>query len=412
MKRSVIAWALLAFFALGATPAWAAGTSAARDIIDWTQPAPAEDENAATDPEGSGDDGELAPTITRTSVSGQNTVVSDDAVSASGEGIDEQSSVLLETADAASGEGVEEQSSALPETETATGTTAKPSPSPAEDNTPPVAENQELETYRGVSIGGQLTAHDAECDELTFEIATDPMKGTVQLTPDGCFVYTPAENKRGKDYFGFRAVDSAGNVSQEGTVIIRLLRQKSKVTYSDMTGNGSEYAAIVLTENGVFTGEYVGTDYVFNPDAAVTRGEFLSMCMAAAEKDLLKGVSSTGFLDDGAIDTWLKPYVATALMNGYIRGEAAETGANFNPGDTITLREACVTLNSVLGVTDVVSAAAYVGADNSDASWAQAVANLTACGVMRDSWEDLEVVLTRSGAAELLANAIGLLSAK
>ena len=68
-------------------------------------------------------------------------------------------------------------------------------------------------------------------------------------------------------------------------------------------------------ENGVFTGEYVGTDYVFNPENTVTRGEFLSMCMSAAGCDLLKGVSTTGFADDDAINAWLKPYVATALMN-------------------------------------------------------------------------------------------------
>ena len=394
MKRSAIAWALLAFFVLGATPALAAN-SAVRDVIDWTQPALPEDEAADGD---LGDESLSAmgdatsPTITRASVSGQNTVIPDNAISAIGEGIEEQSSAVLGT-------------------DTATGATETPDPSP-ENNTPPVAENQELETYRGVSVGGQLTAHDADGDALTFEIATDPMKGCVQLTADGYFVYTPDEGKRGKDYFGFRAIDSAGNVSQEGTVIIRLLRQKSKVTYSDMTGDGSEYAAIVLTENGVFTGEYVGTDYVFNPDTPVTRGEFLSMCMTAAEKDLLKGVSSTGFLDDGSIDGWLKPYVATALMNGYIRGEAAETGASFNPNDSITLREACMTLNAVLGVTDVVSAAAYVGADNSGETWAQAVANLTACGVMKSPWDDLEVVLTRSGAAELLANAIGLISSR
>ncbi len=370
MKRTLIAWALLAMLILGATPVLAAEPR--RDVTQWPQSSPAaaaalsdeevtSDEDApgaASDTEGVG---QFTPSQTIVSVSGR-------------------------TSSAGS-----------------TGAAA---------NSAPVAENQQLETYRGVSVGGQLSAHDAEGDDITFEIVTQPMKGAVQLAPDGRFVYTPEEGKRGKDYFGFRAVDSAGNASQEGTVIIKLIKQKSKVTYSDLTGHGSEYAAVVLTENGVFTGEYVGEDYVFNPDAEVTRGEFLSMCMTASGCDILKGVSSTGFEDDGSIGPWLKPYVATALMEGYITGTSTDTGAAFAPGESLTMGEACVLLNSVLGVSDVVSAAAYVGEEASTESWAQAVANLTACGVMPTGWENVETVLTRSGAAELLANAIGLLSGR
>ncbi len=274
-------------------------------------------------------------------------------------------------------------------------------------NTAPVAENMELETYRGVSVGGQLSAYDAEGDALTFEVTTDPVKGCVELSPDGHFVYTPKENKRGKDYFGFRATDEAGNLSQEGTVIIRLKRQKSKITYSDMTGSAEEYAAIALTEQGVFTGEYVGSDYVFHPDDTVSRGEFLSMCMTAADCELLQGVSSTGFQDDEAISPWLKPYVATALMGGYIRGTAAETGALFRPEDDITLREACIILNSVLDVTDVVSVSSYIG--EPEAEGAQATANLTACRVMLSDWTDLDAAVTRAESAQLLQNAMALL---
>lgn len=278
-------------------------------------------------------------------------------------------------------------------------------------NTPPVAEHMELETYRGVSIGGQLAAYDAEGDAVTFEIETEPMKGTVELSSDGYFIYTPDENRRGRDYFGFRAVDSQGNTSQEGTVIIKLVRQKSALTYSDMTGHGAEYAAIALTEAGVFTAEAVGSDHLFQPDETVTRGEFLSMCMTAADCDLLKGVSSTGFQDDDTIDTWLKPYVSTALLNGYVRGIATDTGAVFQPDDPICLKDACEILNSVLGVTDVVSAANYVSAD-SDSSWVQAAANLTACDIMPDRWEDWEQHLTRSQAAEMLQGAMALLASR
>ena len=368
MKRTMIAWVLLLVMAAGVIPALAA--TPARDVIDWSQTTLNEEGSQDQDTQADGisglADSPFAPNQSVVSVSGGAYSAGQDAGSAQ----------------------------------------------PSSANTPPVAENQQIQTYRGVSVGGQLSAYDADGDSLTYELCTDPMKGSVQLSPDGYFVYTPKEGKRGKDYFGFRAKDSAGNMSQEGTVIIKLVKQKSKVTYSDLTGQGCEYSAIALTEAGVFTGENVGADYVFNPDAQVSRGEFLSMCMTAADCDVLKGVSSTGFQDDAAIGPWLKPYVATALMNGYIQGETTATGAAFDPAEPITMQEACVTLNSVLGVTNVVSAAAYVGEDNSAAPWAQAVANLTAAGVMPHGWEDVEAVLTRSGAAELLANAMGLITGR
>ena len=288
------------------------------------------------------------------------------------------------------------------------GPAAASSEAPAE-NTAPVAENLELETYRGVSVGGQLTAYDAEGDEVTFTLETEPLKGSVDLSPDGFFVYTPGENRRGRDYFGFRVTDAAGNASQEGTVIIRLVKQKTRAAYADMEGDPLEYAAVALTEAGVFTGEGVGTVRVFSPDALVSRGEFLSMCMNAAGCELLQGVKSTGFQDDDAIAPWLKPYVATALLRGYIQGSSTETGAVFRPEDPVTLRDACVMLNAVLGVTDVVSASA-MAEDGAVSRDAQAVANLTSSRVMPARWEDLDESLTRGQAAELLQNAMDLLS--
>lgn len=108
-----------------------------------------------------------------------------------------------------------------------------PSPTPTgpvtsiepEENCPPVAENLCIETCRGVPFEGQLVAEDPEGDEITFVITTPPGKGVIDLNDDGNFVYTPAAGKRGRDYFGYRAVDSQGNRSQEATVIIKLLKQ-------------------------------------------------------------------------------------------------------------------------------------------------------------------------------------------
>ena len=56
------------------------------------------------------------------------------------------------------------------------------------ENTAPIAENFEFETYRGVSFGGQLAAVDPDGDTLSYEITTKPVKGSIDLDDDGSFV--------------------------------------------------------------------------------------------------------------------------------------------------------------------------------------------------------------------------------
>lgn len=87
---------------------------------------------------------------------------------------------------------------------------------------PPLAESFELSTPMNTPYEGQLTANDEDSGELYYEITTQPIKGEIALNEDGSFVYTPRENKKGRDYFGYKAVDPDGNYSQEATVIIRI----------------------------------------------------------------------------------------------------------------------------------------------------------------------------------------------
>ena len=87
---------------------------------------------------------------------------------------------------------------------------------------PPFAESFELSTPMNTPYEGKLSASDEDSEELLFAITTQPVKGDIALNEDGRFVYTPRENKKGRDYFGYKAIDPEGNVSQEATVIIRI----------------------------------------------------------------------------------------------------------------------------------------------------------------------------------------------
>ncbi|NCB52175.1 MAG: S-layer homology domain-containing protein [Clostridia bacterium] len=275
-------------------------------------------------------------------------------------------------------------------------------------NSSPVAENMEISTYRNVSVGGRLSAVDPDGDVLTYQITTEPVKGNVELTSDGRFVYSPDLNKRGRDYFGYKATDSEGNSSQEATVIIRICKQSTQTVYDDMTGNAAGYAAVALSENGIFTGEQIGSSMVFSPEDQVTRGEFLAMCMQLAGTELLTGVMSTGFTDDGNIPGWQKPYVATALMDGIISGYSGDGSVVFDAESLITCSEAAVMLDNIMGLTNV-SVSRY--SDTAPAWACQSVANLSACDIMPGSCA-YDAELTRADAALMLVSAMDILESR
>ena len=87
----------------------------------------------------------------------------------------------------------------------------------------PEAVSMELTTPRDSMADGMLSAGETE-SRVWYVITTEPRKGLLRLYPDGSFLYTPAENARGRDYFGYRAVDENGERSEEATVIIRIKR--------------------------------------------------------------------------------------------------------------------------------------------------------------------------------------------
>lgn len=278
-------------------------------------------------------------------------------------------------------------------------------------NYAPIAENLSLTTYRGVSINGNFQAVDPEGDPLSFRLVSSPKKGTVQVS-EGSFVYTPKNGKKGKDSFTYVAVDTSGNVSGEATVDIVIEKQSTKVTYSDMQGNGSNYAALRLAEEGIFTGEKIGKNYYFHPDLPLTRGEFLSMCMTMADIPLLEDITKTGFADDAEMPLWVKPYVSTALMNGIIRGYTTQTGSViFDASAPITKAEAGVLLDNILGISDVENSGIF---ENGEVpAWAyQAASNLYACDILPNAAMMNSQNLTRAEAADLLLETLNLLSAR
>ena len=277
----------------------------------------------------------------------------------------------------------------------------------AGENAAPVAQDLELSTYKNVAITERFSATDPEGDLLTFQLVDKPARGAVTMPEKGSdqFVYTPYENKTGKDTFTYVAVDAVGNTSEPATVRVRIEKPDTKVTYADLDGHPAQKAAVRLAEEGIFVGACMGGEYLFQPDAPVSRSQFVTMAMEAAGLEALEGVTTTGFADDEAIATWAKPYASAALKAGLVQGGMTSEGrVVFDADGNMTRAEAAVLLDRALQLSDTASASAYA-ADPTAPVWAvQSAANLSACGVL-DSGA-LGEDLTRAEAAELLCSAL------
>lgn len=285
-------------------------------------------------------------------------------------------------------------------------------------NNAPIAENLEFSTYKNVAYTGRFSAVDPEGDLLTFQLVDKPARGSVEIAADetGEFVYTPYENKTGKDSFTYVAVDSLGNISEPATVKLKIEKPSTKVTYADMAGHPAYNAAIRLAEEGIYIGATMDDAHYFQPDLPVSRAEFLTLAMTTTGLDALNGITMTGFYDDDAIETWAKPYVSSALRSGVIQGTVSENGQIvFRGGNTITAAEAAVLLDRLLSVTDI-AAETWSGDISFVPSWAsQAVINLETVGVLQcDAYGApvLNDTLTRADAAVMLAAALDVIEGR
>ena len=281
-------------------------------------------------------------------------------------------------------------------------------------NQAPIARNMELSTYKDVSLTSWFDAVDSEGDVLTFQLTSTPARGAVSMAEDGSsqFVYTPYEGKTGKDSFSYVAIDSAGNTSPEAKVTLRIEKPNTTVTYADMEGHPAHKASIRLAEEGIYVGSYFGGQYFFQPDQAVSRGEFLSLAMSVSGLEPLDDVTLTGFYDDTAIPTWCKGYVSSALMAGVVRGSTNELGQPvFGADSAITVGEAAVMLNSLLDVSNV--SVETFGSGESGHWASQAAANLATAGVMRSAETTIQTMstqMTRGEVAQLLDGALDVMA--
>ena len=213
------------------------------------------------------------------------------------------------------------------------------------ENKAPIAEDCAFETYKNLEVTGTLKVRDPEGQEMQFTLTRPPKRGTIEISPDGRFTYTPKKNKVGVDSFTFTATDPAGKTSREATVTVSILKPTDAGQYTDTAGKSCRFSAEWMKNTGIFVGENIGGSPCFSPERQVTRGEFVTMLVKALNLPTDEAVTETGYSD---VPQWLKPYLAAAIRSGLTaRLEAADS---FGPDQPVSAEEAAAMLCSALNL--------------------------------------------------------------
>lgn len=213
-----------------------------------------------------------------------------------------------------------------------------------QNNTPPSLQNGVLRTAKNLSATVELGWEDADGDRMTLQLGQKPKKGTVRFEENRC-IYTPYPNSAGRDRFTVVAADSRGALSNQAVVQVEIDRRQPQTEYLDLKGHPCEYAAVMLRQAGILTGEETGQTAMFHPQREMDRGQFLAAALQAA--GLAEEVSAcvnTGLPNDGDLPLWLKPYVKLALERGVL-----PQGERFYHNLPPTQREAAGLIQAVAG---------------------------------------------------------------
>lgn len=266
-------------------------------------------------------------------------------------------------------------------------------------NNPPKVESARYNTNRNIPVMGKITAYDPDGDMVRIKLISKPEKGTI--TFDGLsFEYKPYAKSAGKDRFTFICEDKYGNISNESFVDVMIEDIKSGVSYADMNGNPSHYAAIKLSQKSILTGQRIGGQYFLEPNEGVDRGEFLVMLISAAmlEKELPPCVN-TGLQNDSEIPLYLKPYIKLGIDKGIIKE------SKFNYKEIPTRAESVVMVSRTAGMPNVTKHNPNISDISQIPEWAlSSYMNLSAYKMLdlHDGKAHPNNALTRAGAVDLL----------
>jgi hypothetical protein len=180
-------------------------------------------------------------------------------------------------------------------------------------------------------------------------------------------------------------------------VTVQILKPTDARQYTDTVGMDCRFEAEWLRSTGLFSGETLAGEPCFQPNKAVSRGEFLTMLVKTLQIPTEEDAAAT----QTDAPQWLQPYLAAALRSGLITQIPSQESGSFDTAQPITGAEAAVMLQNAMDLA--VSTCTMEGAPEEGAlAWAAvAVATMAENGIQLSP----ESTLTRGQVAQILYQA-------
>ena len=262
-------------------------------------------------------------------------------------------------------------------------------------------------TQENISCFGTLSGYDPDGDELKYEIVSYPENGILNLcnAKTGEYKYSPYLNAIGEDTFTYRVMDNFGNYSETATVSIKIDKLRTSLVFNDMSNNKYLNAALIVTDQKIM--DCIKTEngeYIFNPEKTITREEFLVLVMEAMGAKDVPLLEKTRFADNEEITKDYRGYVEAAYSLGIIDCTNESDGLHFYPKKEISLAEASIIVNKILGCKFSGSESTFKN-NESIPDWARSsLGALIEKGVIKRTEGDLkpDSPLTRAQTAQIL----------
>lgn len=97
---------------------------------------------------------------------------------------------------------------------------------------------------------------DPEGDPLTAALVTGPAHGTVSLSEDGSFTYTPEANFNGSDSFTYKASDGSAESGETTVSIVVNSTPDAPITHNDAYSTGEDVPLTASVEMGVLANDF------------------------------------------------------------------------------------------------------------------------------------------------------------
>lgn len=203
-------------------------------------------------------------------------------------------------------------------------------------NGTPLAQDNEFQLEVNTPLQGTLTATDEEGDGLTYSLDLAPEHGTVDISEDGTFTYTPNGGYVGFDGFSF-VVSDGTTTSVPGFIGLSIESSNTNPVISDQSFNVDEGSAFGATVGTIEATDDEGDELTFgivdgNDDAAFAIDPATGEIMVNNSAALVFATHPTFSLTVGVMDDGIPNLSSTATVTITVKQLGAALNLNLGGG--------------------------------------------------------------------------------